>query len=182
MPGVDAVWCVCVLLPMPLSLSSQPTLLPDFSSNSTDRVINVEGTPTLPLTYVSRQAFAHSHGGKKKKKRLSTCDQFSIMIRSKAQLRVIFFFLSLSPELQAACLSKEQLTHLPQWQRTFPFLVQHKHEPRWVCDLKGKYKQLILPPPPSQIITRRGKVTQPGERRKAWSAGLCGEVVGGCGG
>lgn len=110
--------------------------------------------------------------GKKKKKRLSTCDQFSIMIRSKAQLRVIIFF-PLSPEIQAACLSKEQLTHLPQWQRTFPFRVQHKHEPRWVCDMKGKYKQLI-PPPPQSDHYLRGKVTQPGERRKAWLTGLCG--------
>lgn len=46
MPGVDALLCVCTAY---APMAVQPTLLPDYSSNSMDRVISVEGTPTLPL-------------------------------------------------------------------------------------------------------------------------------------
>lgn len=54
MPGVNALFCVSTAY---APIAVQPTLEPDYSFNSMDRVINVEGTPTS-LKY---PALAHSH-------------------------------------------------------------------------------------------------------------------------
>lgn len=88
----------------PASQFAGPLSSPDFSSSSSDtthRLINVEATPTLPLTHVSHPAFGLKQGKKQK------CQHVTITfrndsIRSATQLGLVTLFsFSSLPALQS---------------------------------------------------------------------------------